>query len=135
MTGAHIQPLRPGLPLGFRFGTHIRFRASTAHGNRPPSAARTGSPDSSEVIVRTRGQGAGALTIGSVSGGWVRCATFDGHENGASGGQLAQLARSWAARRSTEVARMEYCCEPWVRPPARVSEALLDRREGASCTG
>ena len=35
--------------------------------------------------------------------------------------QLPPPERSSAARRSTPVARMEYCGEPWARPPSRVS--------------
>src|SRR5690606_28376360 len=51
------------------------------------------------------------------------------------GGQVPSLARSWAARPSAHVARMEYCGEPWVRSPVRVLGTVADRREGASCTG
>lgn len=35
--------------------------------------------------------------------------------------QLPRLTRSSAARRSTPMARMEYCGEPWGRTPARKS--------------
>lgn len=49
----------------------------------------------------------------SVSGDCVKDNTHQGHfaENWVS--QLPRLARTSAARRSTPVARMEYCDEPW----------------------
>lgn len=70
----------------------------------------------------------------SVQGDCVKHATHQGHftENRAS--QLPHLPRSTTARRSTPVARMEYCDEPWGGLP-RGYPQLREGAGGGTRTG
>lgn len=70
----------------------------------------------------------------SVSGDCVKHNTHQGHfaENRVS--QLPCLTRSSAARRSTPVARMEYCDEPWGGLP-RGNPQLREGADGGTRTG
>lgn len=57
------------------------------------------------------------------------------HRTGERGVLVPPLARSWAACQSTHVARMEYCCEPWVRSPMWVYRALRTAGRGLVAQG
>lgn len=59
--------------------------------------------------------------ISSVSVGSVKQDTREGRTTPGPATRLPHLTRTSTARRSTPVARMEYCGEPWGRTPVRVS--------------
>lgn len=70
----------------------------------------------------------------SVSGDCVKHATHQGHIAGKWVTQLPGLPRSSAARRSTPVARMEYCDEPWGGLPYGYPQ-LREGADGGTRTG